>query len=103
MMKDEVVKLAVENVYSWKNVSRLAWLVKREPATSCRWKDLENICAMKSLLLKCDVSEMYKEYAENHKIQFPDLPHMKESLFCEIARHITGGGKNNLIELGLII
>ena len=28
-MKDEVVKLAVETVYSWNNVSRLAWLVKK--------------------------------------------------------------------------
>ena len=55
---------------------------------------------MKSLVLKRDVSEMYKEYAENHKIRFPDLPHMKESLFCEIARHVE---KYNLLELELII
>ena len=89
-MKDEVVKLAVETVYY---VSHLAWLVERGPATSCKWKDLENICAMKSLVLKRDVSEMYKEYAENHKIRFPDLPHMQESLLCEIAKHITGWKK----------
>eukprot|EP00731_Ephydatia_muelleri_P033149 Em0025g105a len=80
-MKDEVVRLAVETEYSLYNVSHLAWLVKRGPATSCKWKDLEDICAMKSLVLKRDVSEMYKEYAENHKIRFPDLPHMKESFF----------------------
>ena len=42
------MKLAVETVYY---VSHLAWLVKRGPATSCKWKDLENICAMKSLVL----------------------------------------------------
>ena len=64
-------------------------------------EDLENICAMKSLVLKRDVSEMYKEYAENHKIRFPDLPHMKESLFCEIARHITGGGKKQSARAGV--
>ena len=44
---------------------------------------------------------MYKEYAENHKIRFPDLPHRKESFFCEIARHITGGGKKQSARAGV--
>ena len=54
---------------------------------------------MKSLVLKNDVQEMFKEYVAEHNTRWPDVPHMKESLFYEITRNITGGGRNNVLDL----
>ena len=92
------MKLAVETVYY---VSHLAWPVKEDLLHHVNGRTWKNICAMKSFVLKRDVSEMYKEYAENHKIRFPDLPHMQESLLCEIAKHITGGRKKQSARAGV--
>eukprot|EP00731_Ephydatia_muelleri_P029892 Em0021g415a len=58
----EVIQLAVDTVYSSKHVSRLAWLSKKRPFLSNKWKDLEHVDSMKSLVLKNDVQEMFKEY-----------------------------------------
>ena len=58
----EVIQLAVDTVYSSKHVSRLAWLSKKRPFRSNKWKDLEHVDSMKSLVLKNDVQEMFKEY-----------------------------------------
>ena len=58
-----------------------------------KWKDLEHLDSMKSLVLKNDVQEMFKEYVAEHNTRWPDVRHMKKSLFYEITRNITGGGK----------
>ena len=89
----EVIQLAVDTVYSSKHVSRLAWLSKKRSFRSNKWKDLEHVDSMNSLVLKNDVQEMFKEYVAEHNTRWPDVPHMKESLFYEITRNITGGGK----------
>ena len=44
-------------------------------------KDLEHLDSMKSLVLKNDVQEMFKEYVAEYNTRWPDVPHMKESLF----------------------
>ena len=56
------------------------------PFPSNKWKDLEHVDSMKSLVLKNDVQEMFKEYVAEHNTRWPDVPHMKESLFYEITR-----------------
>ena len=82
----EVIQLAVDTVYSSKHVSCLAWLSKKRPFRSNKWKDLEHVDSMKSLVLKNDVQEMFKEYVAEHNTRWPDVRHMKESLFYEITR-----------------
>ena len=79
----EVIQLAVVTVYSSKHVSHLAWLSKKRPFPSNKWKDLEYVDSMKSLVLTNDVQEMFKEYVAEHNTRWPDVP---LPLFYEITR-----------------
>ena len=49
----EVVKLAVDTIYSHNNISRLAWLPKKKRSLSSLKKmSIDNVAIMKSLVLK---------------------------------------------------
>lgn len=72
-MAEEVIKLAIDTVYSSKHVSRLAWLSKKRPFQSNKWKHLEHVDSMKSLVLKHDVQEIFKEYVAEHNTKWPDV------------------------------
>ena len=54
-MMDEVVKLVVDTIYSYDNISRLAWLPKKCSLLSLKQTAIDNIAVMKSLVLKRDV------------------------------------------------
>ena len=60
-------------MYSKDNVYRLVWQAKkRAPNKDLRWNDLRNIYAMKSLVLRHDISTIYKVYLEKHTEEMPD-------------------------------
>ena len=87
---DEVVKLVVDTIYSYDNISRLAWLPKKR-SLSLKQTAIDNIAVMKSLVLKRDVQEIYNGYLSKHSSQFP--PFMMKSLFYTITREISGGSR----------
>ena len=67
----EVVKLAVDTIYSYNNISRLAWLPKKKRSLSLLKKmSIDNVAIMKSYVLKWDVSEIYQEYVTRHSVNF---------------------------------
>eukprot|EP00731_Ephydatia_muelleri_P035072 Em0095g2a len=98
----EVIHYAVSFVYSNDNISRLAWEAKkRSPNKDVRWKDLKNVSAMKSLVLKHDIATMYKVYLEKHKNEMPNKMPVGKTLFYDIVNHITGGGKHQEARSGI--
>ena len=101
-MCQEVIHYAVSFVYSNDNISRLAWEAKkRSPNKDVRWKDLKNVSAMKSLVLKHDIATMYKVYLEKHKNEMPNKMPVGKTLFYDIVNHITGGGKHQEARSGI--
>ena len=55
------VTFAVSFIYSDDNITRLAWEAKkRAPNRDPKWKELKNVYAMRSLVLKQDVATMYR-------------------------------------------
>ena len=97
-----MVKLAVDTIYSYNNISRLAWLPKKKRSLSLLKKmSIDNVAIMKSLVLKRDVSEIYQEYVIKHCAQFPNTPAMKKSLFYTVTILITGGSKKQQIRAGV--
>eukprot|EP00731_Ephydatia_muelleri_P035750 Em0155g5a len=98
----EVIHYAVSFVYSNDNISRLAWEAKkRSPNKDVRWKDLKNVSAMKSLVLKHNIATMYKVYLEKHKNEMPNKMPVGKTLFYDIVNHITGGGKHQEARSGI--
>ena len=90
----DVVEFAVDFIYSDDNISRLAWVAKkRSPNRNPRWKELTNMFAMRSLVLKHDIASMYEVYTMKHRDVMPGKPPIGRTLFYTIANHITGGGK----------
>ena len=101
-MMDEVVKLVVDTIYSYDNISRLAWLPKKRSLLSLKQTAIDNIAVMKSLVLKRDVHEIYNDYLSKHSSQFPaDVPCMKKSLFYTITREISGGSRKQASRAGV--
>ena len=98
----DMIQSAVDFVYSEGNIGRLAWEVrKRSPNRNLRWKDLENVFAMRSLVLKHDIATMYKVYSERYKDAIPGKSPIGRSIFYSIARTITGGGKQQEARAGV--
>ena len=88
------VTFAVSLIYSDDNITRLAWEAKKQaPNRDPRWKELKNVYAMRSLVLKQDVATMYKGYVEKQRDKMPGKRPIGRTLFYSIAKHITGGGK----------
>eukprot|EP00731_Ephydatia_muelleri_P037012 Em0376g7a len=55
------VTFAVSFIYSDDSITRLAWEAKKQtPNRDPKWKELKNVYAMRSLVLKQDVATMYK-------------------------------------------
>ena len=101
-LSSEVVKLAVDTIYSYNNISRLAWLPTKKRSLSLLKKmSIDNVAIIKSLVLKRDVSEIYQEYVIKHTAQFPNTLAMKKSLFYTITNLITGGSKKQQIRAGV--
>jgi hypothetical protein len=93
-LREEVVQLVVDTIYSYDNISRLAWLPKKRSLLSLKHTAIDNIAQMKSLVLKRDVQEIYNDYLSKHSAKFPaDIPCMKKSLFYTITREISGGSR----------
>ncbi|KAL5475612.1 hypothetical protein EMCRGX_G025445 [Ephydatia muelleri] len=57
------------------------------------WKELKNVYAMRSLVLKQDVATMYKGYVAKQRDKMPGKRLIGRTLFYSIAKHITGGGR----------
>ena len=90
----DVIEFAVEFIYSDENIGRLAWEAKkRTPNRKEKWKELKNVFAMRSLVLKNDIATMYAGYIAKQEDAMPGKPPIGRSLFYTIAKHITGGGK----------
>ena len=88
------VTFAVSFIYCDDNITRLAWEAKkRAPNRDPKWKELKNVYAMRSLVLKQDVATMYKGYVEKQRDKMPGKWPIGRTLFYSIAKHITGGGK----------
>ena len=88
------VTFAVSFIYSDDSITRLAWEAKKQtPNRDPKWKELKNVYAMRSLVLKQDVATMYKGYAEKMSEMMPGKRHIGRTLFYCITKHITGGGK----------
>ena len=52
-LSSEVMKLAVDTMYSYTNISRLAWLPKKKRfLSSLKKMSIDNVAIMKSLVLK---------------------------------------------------
>ena len=98
----DVIEYAIEFIYSDENISRLAWEAKkRTPNKKEKWKKLENVFAMRSLVLKNDIATMYNEYVAKHEGAIPGKAHISRSLFYTIVKHITGGGKQQEARAGV--
>ena len=90
----DVIHSAVDFIYSDENIGRLAWEArKRSPNRNPRWKDLENVYAMRSLVLKHDVATMFRVYSDKYKNALPGKPPLGKTMFYSITNKITGGGK----------
>ena len=67
----DMIQSAVDFVYSEGNIGRLAWEVrKRSPNRNLRWKDLENVFAMRSLVLKHDIATITRCTLRGTKMLF---------------------------------
>ncbi|KAL5496895.1 hypothetical protein EMCRGX_G013267 [Ephydatia muelleri] len=98
----DVIECAVEFIYCEENISRLAWEgKKRAPNKSQKWRKLENVFAMRSLVLKKDIATMYDEYVSKQNDALPGKAHISKSLFYTIVKHITGGGKQQEARAGV--
>ena len=98
----DVIEFAVEFIYSDENIGRLAWEAKkRTPNRKEKWKELKNVFAMRSLVLKNDIATMYAGYIAKHEDAMPGKPPIGRSLFYTIAKHITGGGKQQEARAGV--
>eukprot|EP00731_Ephydatia_muelleri_P002645 Em0001g2645a len=98
----DVIECAVEFIYCEENISRLAWEAKkRAPNKSQKWRKLENVFAMRSLVLKKDIATMYDEYVSKQNDALPGKAHISKSLFYTIVKHITGGGKQQEARAGV--
>ena len=90
----DMIQSAVDFVYSEDNIGRLAWEARKcSPNKNLRCKDLENVFAMRSLVLKHDIATMYKVYSERYKDAIPGKSPIGRSIFYSITKTITGGGK----------
>ena len=98
----DVIHSAVDFIYSDENIGHLAWEArKRSPNRNPRWKDLENVYAMRSLVLKHDVATMFRVYSDKYKNAFPGKPPLGKTLFYSITNNITGGGKQQEARAGV--
>ena len=101
-VSEDSIHYVVSFVYSNDNVCCLAWqATKRAPNKDLRWKDLSNIHAMKSLVLRHDTSTMYKAYLEKHTEEMPGKKPVGRTLFYDTVNHITGGGKHHETRAGV--
>ena len=101
-VSEDSIHYVVNYVYSNDNICRLAWQAKkRAPNKDLRWKDLKNIHAMKSLVLRHDISTMYKVYLDKHTEEMPGKKPVGRTLFYDIVNHITGGGKHHEARAGV--
>ena len=76
----DMIHHAVNLIYSDENIGRVAWEArKRTPNRNPKWKELENVYAMRSLILKHDVATMYKTYSE--KSAMPGKTPIGRSMF----------------------
>ena len=93
-MPSDSVHFAVDFIYSDDNIGRLAWQAKKLiPNRDPRWKGLDHVFAMRSLVLKRDVATLYRGYVVKQKEVMPRRPPIGQSIFYSIVKHITGGGK----------
>ena len=96
----DVIHHSVNFVYSDENIGRLAWEARKHtPNRDPRWKELENVFSMRSLVLKHDVATMFKTYSE--KFAMPGKTPIGRSMFYTIAKTITGGGKQQEARAGV--
>ena len=58
-----------------------------------KWKELKNVYAMRSLVLKQDLATMYMGYVEKQRDKMAGKQPIGRTLFYSITKHITGGGK----------
>ena len=85
------VHFAVDFIYSDDNVGRLAWQAKkRTPNRDPRWKGLDHVFALRSLVLKHNVATLYRGYVVKQKEVMPRRPPIGQSIFYSLVRHITG-------------
>ena len=85
-VSEDSIHYVVNYVYSNDNICRLAWQAKkRAPNKDLRWKDLKNIHAMKSLVLRHDISTMYKVYLDKHTEEMPGKKPVGRTLFYDIC------------------
>lgn len=88
-----VVNSAVDFIYADENISCLLWEAKKcYPNRDLRWKELANVFAMRSLVLKHDIATIYRQYLVKQKVAMPEKPPIGKSMLYTIA-NITGGGK----------
>ena len=60
---------AVDFIYSDDNIGRLAWQAKKcTPNRDPRWKGLDHVFAMRSLVLKHDVAILYSGYVVKQEV-----------------------------------
>ena len=64
-------------------------------------RQLENVFAMRSLVLKHNIATMYKVYSEKYKDAMPGKPPIGSTLFYSIAKNITGEGKKQEARAGV--
>ena len=96
------VHFAVDFIHSDDNRGRLAWQAKkRTPNRDPRWKGLDHVFAMRSLVLKHDVATLYRGYVVKQKEVMLRRPPIGQSIFYSIVKHITGGGKQQEAHAGV--